>query len=68
MEVYGRLYYFSKVEDENVNEVYGYHDIQIWHRILGHCTFADVAKLEKLFEGMLIRGKYDMSNQDCNRL
>ena len=65
MDVYGRLYYLSTVEDENVDEVYGCHDIQTWHRILGHCNFEDVAKLEKVVEGMSIKGKHDKSNQNC---
>lgn len=53
MDMYGRLYYLSTVE--NVNEVYGCHGIQPWHRILGHCKFGDVAKLEKVVEGMSIK-------------
>ena len=65
MDVYGKLYYLSTVEDKNVDEVYGCRDIQTWHRILGHCNFDDVAKLEKVVEGMSIKGKHDKSNQDC---
>ena len=65
MDVYGRLYYLSTVEDENVDEVYGCHDIQTWHKILGHCNFDDVAKLEKVVEGMSIKGKNDKYNQNC---
>lgn len=44
--------------------MYGSHDIQTWHRILGHCNFDDAAKLEKVVEGMTIRGKHDRSNQN----
>lgn len=47
MAVYGRLYYLSTVEDENVDEVY---------KILGHCNFDDVAKLEEVVEGMSKEG------------
>ena len=36
------------------------------HRILDHCDFDDVAKLEKLVEGISIKGKHDMSNQECD--
>lgn len=46
-------------------DVYGRLYIQTWHRILGHCNFDDVAKLEKVVEGMTIRGKHDRSNQIC---
>lgn len=45
--------------------MYGCHDIQTWHRILGHCNFDDVAKLEKVVKGMMIKGKHDKSNQNC---
>ena len=65
MDVYGKLYYLSTEEDENVNEVYCYHDIQMWHRIPCHCNFDDVAKLGKVVEGMSIKGKHDVSNQEC---
>lgn len=34
MDVYGKLYYLSTVEDENVDEVYGCHDIQTWQGYL----------------------------------
>lgn len=48
MDVYGELYYQNTVEDENIDEVYGCYDIETWHKILGHCNFDDVAKLEKV--------------------
>ena len=44
--------------------MYGCHDIQMWHRILGHCNFYDIAKLQKVVEGMSIKGKHK-SNQNC---
>lgn len=31
VDVYGMLYYLNNVEKENVDEVYGCHDIQRWH-------------------------------------
>lgn len=65
MDVYGRMYYLSTVKDENVDEVFGCHDIQTWHKILVHCNFDDVAKLEKVVEGMSIEGKRDKPNQNC---
>lgn len=69
MDVYGRLYYLSTVEDENTDDVCnGCHDIQTWHRILGHCNFEDVSKLEKVFKGMSIKGKHDMSNHNCENV
>ena len=57
MDVCGRLYYLSTVEDENSDEVKGCYDIQTWHKILGHCNFDDVPKLEKVVEKMVIKGK-----------
>lgn len=65
VKVYGRLYYLNTVENENVDEIYGCHDIQTWHRILGHCNLDDVAKLEKVVKGMTIKGKQEGSNQNC---
>lgn len=63
--MYGKLYYLSTIEEENVDGVHGCHDIQTWHRILGHCNFDDVAKLKKVVEGISTRGKNDKSNQNC---
>ena len=65
LDVYGRLYYLSTVEDDNSNEVNGCYDIQTWHKILGHCNFDDVSKLEKVVVGMVIKGKHDKSNTNC---
>ena len=67
MDVYGRLYYLSTVEDENVDKVYGCHDMQTWHRILGHCNLDDVAKLEKVVEGMSIKGKHKKTVKYAHR-
>lgn len=30
-------------------------DIQTWHRILGHCNYEDVCKLQDVVEGMQIK-------------
>lgn len=65
LDVHGKLYYLSTVENENVDEACGCHDIQTWHKILGHCNFDDVRKLEKVVEGMSIEGKNDRSNLNC---
>lgn len=65
MYVYGELYYQNTVEDENIDEVYGCHDIETWHKILGHCNFDDVAKLEKVVEGMTIKGNHNKVSQNC---
>lgn len=64
MDVYGRLYYLSTVANENIDEVYGCHDLQTWHRILGHYNFDDIAKLQNVVEGMSIKGKNDKTNQN----
>lgn len=67
MDVYGRLYYLSTVEDDNVDEVNGCHDMYTWHKILGHCNFDDVAKLEKVVKGMSIKGKCHKECEICTQ-
>lgn len=66
IEVCGKLYYLPTITDENNDELKVCHDIQTWHRILGHCNFEDVSRLENVAEGMKIRGKCDKSSLKCD--
>lgn len=63
--VYGKLYYLPTANDENVEKFKGCHDIQTWHRILGHCNFDDVSRLENVVEGMKIIGKGEKPTLNC---
>ncbi|KAK6305403.1 hypothetical protein J4Q44_G00241830 [Coregonus suidteri] len=54
IEEYDRLYYLNTVSDENDDGCHGCYDIHTWHKILGHCNFEDVSKLENVTEGMKI--------------
>lgn len=46
------------VTDENDDACHGYYNIQTWHKILSHCNFGDMSKLEmKGMKGMKIKVK-----------
>lgn len=66
IEVCGKLYYLPTVNDENVDKFKVCHDIKMWHRILGHCNFEDVSRLENVVEGMKIKGKSDKYTLNCD--
>lgn len=52
----GRLYYLCSVKSRK-------HDLQTWHKILGHCNIKDTLKLENVVEGMSISNKTKLG--DC---
>ena len=54
----GRLYYLNSISSSTNNAS----TIQEWHRILGHCNYADIRKLEKVVKGMKIT---DHRETDC---
>ena len=41
------------------------HDLNMWHRILGHCNTADILKLEKIVDGMKITNKEQSHCSTC---
>lgn len=41
------------------------HDVQAWHKNLGHCNYTDALRLESITEGMEIKGKSETSNLQC---
>ncbi|KAL3970576.1 acetylserotonin O-methyltransferase [Sarotherodon galilaeus] len=52
---YERLYYLNSVtSDHHVDndECNGCHDVETWHKILGHCNYEDLVKLENITEGI----------------
>lgn len=51
----GNLYYLPTVET-NVDQCKVCHDVQTWHKILGHCNYEDVKSLQGIVKGMEIKG------------
>lgn len=64
MHVYGKLYYLHTGAESN-DKCNACHDIQTWHKILGHCNYDDVLKLQDVVEGMQIKGKTGRPEQEC---
>lgn len=64
IHVYGKLYYLHTEVDGN-DKCNTCHDIQTWHEILGHCNYDDVLKLQKVVNGMQIKGKAVKPDQEC---
>ena len=58
MEQIGRLYYLNSISSSRNNAA----SLLEWHKILGHCNFSDIRKLEKVVDGMNITN-YDET--DC---
>lgn len=59
-----RMFYLSTRESET-DQCSVCYDVQTWHKILGHCNYDDVLKLESVTEGMKIKGKDEKSNLKC---
>lgn len=57
---YDRLYFLNTVDCEAEDDAC--YDIQTWHETLGHWNYDDVSQLEKVTEGMKIKGGIDKSN------
>ena len=59
IEEHNRLYYLNTImnpmdmENDKVNLAL---DIQEWHKVLGHCNFDDITKLESVVKGMKVEG------------
>ena len=54
----GRLYYLNSISSSTNNAG----TIHEWHRILGHCNYGDIRKLEKVVKVMKIT---DHRETDC---
>jgi len=57
----GKLYFLNNVKQVAT----GKHILCEWHHILGHCNKADILKLEKDLEGMIIDSKVDFECETC---
>ena len=58
-----RLYYLNSISS-SVNNA---SSIQAWHRILGHCNYEDVRKLEKVVKGMKITDYEEAECEVCTQ-
>lgn len=62
--MYAKLYYLhTKVNERDKCHIC--HDMQMWHEIVGHCNYVDVLKLQKVVNGMQIRGKAVKLDIEC---
>ena len=59
----GRLYYLNGISSSCNNAT----SIIEWHRILGHCNFGDVRKLEKVVRGMKITDYREVDCEVCTQ-
>lgn len=57
----GRLYYLNSVSSSSNNACL----IEEWHKILGHCNYGDVRKLEKVVKGMKITDSKEPECEVC---
>jgi hypothetical protein len=57
----GRLYYLNSVSSSSNNAS----SIEEWHKILGHCNYGDVRKLEKVVKGMKITDHKEPECEVC---
>ena len=61
IEQVGRLYYLNSISSSknNASTLLG------WHRILGHCNFSDIKKLESVVDGMKITSHEEKECKTC---
>ncbi|XP_071949175.1 uncharacterized protein [Antedon mediterranea] len=65
MSIIDNLYYLPTTSaPREVDKLSLVKDLQYWHRVLGHCNFDDVLKLEKVVDGMEIKGS--KVKETCN--
>ena len=71
IEQHGRLYYFSNgfsdssTDRKEISCVNKIHDLEMWHKILGHCNISDVMKLEQVVDGMNISSTDKFNCETC---
>ena len=63
MEQKGRLYYLNSISSSK-NSACSLHE---WHKILGHCNYGDVQKLENVVEGMNISNYDEVECTVCTK-
>ena len=57
----GRLYYLNSISSSKNNAS----TLLEWHRILGHCNFSDIKKLESVVDGMKITSHEEKECKTC---
>jgi hypothetical protein len=60
----GRLYYLNSVSLSSNNAS----SIEEWHKILGHCNYGDIRKLEQVVKGMKITDHKEPECEVCTVL
>ncbi|CAB4013210.1 Retrovirus-related Pol poly from transposon TNT 1-94 [Paramuricea clavata] len=63
IEQVGRLYYLNGISSSKNNAG----TILEWHRILGHCNFSDIRKLENVVDGMKITSHKEVECKTCTQ-
>ena len=61
IEQVGRLYYLNSISSSKNNAS----TLLEWHRILGHCNFSDIKKLESVVDGMKITSHEEKECKTC---
>lgn len=62
--VHGKLYYLHTEVNES-DKCHTCHDMQTWHEIVGHRNYEDVLKLQKVVNGMQVKGKALKPDKEC---
>lgn len=61
IEQVGRLYYLNSISTSKNSAS----TLLEWHRILGHCNFADIKKLQSVADGMKITSHVEVECKTC---
>lgn len=65
IQVFERMYYLQTNCDEKDVCIVSC-DIQTWHKIMGHCNYEDILKLQDITEGMHIKGAKRIPDKECD--
>ena len=63
IEQKGRLYYLNSISSSKNNAS----SLREWHKILGHCNYNDVRRLENVVEGMVIKDDTELECEVCTQ-
>ena len=64
IEQVGRLYYLNSISTSKNSAS----TLLEWHRILGHCYFADIKKLQSVADGMKITSRVEVECKTCKQV
>ncbi len=63
IEQVGKLYYLNSISSSNNNAS----SLMEWHKILGHCNYNDVRKLQSVVKGMKIMDDKEITCEVCTQ-